>query len=60
MAKIRHLFVALLATRVDVGSHLSAHWILNGVPKSTMFEQNQTNEKEARTHLELVEFLIEF
>ena len=38
-----HLFDNL-AKMIDFGSHVGAHWILKGVPKSTVFENNQKNE----------------
>ena len=34
-----------LADNVDLGSHLGAHWILKGVPKSTVWNKSKTNEK---------------
>ena len=37
-----------LADFVDLGCDLGAHWILKGVPKSTMFEENRKGNKKTK------------
>ena len=33
---------------IDAGSHFGAHWILKGVPKSTVFESNLKQTRKMR------------